>query len=239
MANPATRRIRPLDALRAMRALLRDPDDTVQVFRIVDALSGNSGERLFRRFRHSSTGAAVLREKRQLVETLENRDELLALPPGTLGHTYAEFMQREQISAGGLMDASVAGGRDRAATDPARRLVGDRFRDQHDLWHVVTGYNRDLVGEAALLAFTLAQTWNPGIGFIVAVAWFKLKGDFGYGRTLLRQAFRRGRRSEWLPAQDWEALLRQPLAEVRRELRVGAPPEYAQRRSAGAPAMAS
>ena len=41
-------RIRPLDALRGIRALLRDPDDTSKVFDIIDALSGRSIERSFR-----------------------------------------------------------------------------------------------------------------------------------------------------------------------------------------------
>jgi ubiquinone biosynthesis protein COQ4 len=239
MAEPRPNRIRPLAAWRAIRALLANPDDTARVFDVIDALSGRSGERMFRRFQASPTGARILAERRELLPTLADRGGLLALPPGSLGRTYAEFMGREQISADGLVQASMEGGR---SPDPAlsaeRRLVGARMRDQHDLWHVVTGYGRDLIGEAAVLAFTYAQTRNRGIGLIVAVAWWKAGKGAPWVRPFLREAYRRGKGAAWLPAQDWEALLERPLEAVRRELGLGDPPRYAALRSAGAPALA-
>jgi len=233
--DPRKRRIRPLDAWRAIRVLLRNPDDTGQVFRIIDALSGNSGEKLYQRFRSDPTGARILQERRSLLKTLEDVAALRALPEGSLGRAYADFVSREQLSADGLVAASAEGGGGWDYGDE-RRLVGDRLRDMHDLWHVVTGYGRDLVGEAALLAFSYAQTRNPGVGFIVAVAW--LKAGSGAERSLIRAGYRRGRSSAWLPAQDWEALLARPLEEVRRELRVGVPPRYTAVRSAAAPQVA-
>ena len=233
-------RIRPLAAWRAVRALLRNPDDTKRVFNVIDALSGRSGERLFERFRATPSGARILAERRDLLASLRDRERLLALPPGSLGRSYAEFMGREKISAEGLVEASQEGGR---APDPAlspeRRLVGARMRDQHDLWHVVTGYGRDLVGEAAVLAFTYAQTRNRGIGLIVAVAYWRGGSAAPWLRPFLREAFRRGRRAAWLPAADWEALLPRPLEEVRAELGLGEPPSYEALRSAGAPALAA
>jgi ubiquinone biosynthesis protein COQ4 len=117
------------------------------------------------------------------------------------------------------------------------RRTMERLRDMHDLWHVVSGYGRDLVGEASLLTFTFAQTWNPGVGFIAAVAYLRI-GDVPGARGLLREAFRRGRRAAWLPGEDWEALLALPLDEVRSRLRVGRPPCYEGVRSTGAPTLA-
>lgn len=229
----ATPRIRPLDAWRALRALVRNPDETKHVFELIDALSGRSGERLYERFRSTPSGARILAEQRELLPTLANREALLALPAGSLGRCYAEFMGREQISADGLVEASMEGGRGPDPALPAeRRLVGARMRDQHDLWHVVTGYGRDLVGEAAVLAFTYAQTRNRGIGAIVAMAWWKAGAQAPWVRPFLRDAYRRGKRSAWLPAQDWEALLARPLAEVRAQLGVGEPPRYQEVRSA-------
>ncbi len=233
--NPARQRVRPLEALRAIRALLRDPDDTARVFDIVRALSGNSGLRAFRRFARSEIGARILAERRDLLAVLCDRDALLALPPGSLGRTYGEFMAREALSADGLVAASEERAEPGKAPAPEQQLFGARLRDSHDLWHVVTGYNRDLAGEAALLAFTFAQTRNPGIGFIVAVAYARARGDFAHARPLIRNALRRGRHAAWFPAQDWEVLLHRPLAAVRAELRVGDPPVYREARSEGAP----
>ena len=229
--RPSKRRIRPLDAWRAIRVLIQNPDDTGQVFRIIDALSGNSGERLFQRFRRDPTGARILGERRSLLTTLSDRAALKALPAGSLGRIYADFTRREQITADGLVDASMEG--ERIDRGPERRLFGERLRDSHDLWHVVTGYGRDLVGEAALLSFSFAQTLNPGVGFIVAVAW--LKAGRGEARRLIVDGFRRSRRAAWFPATDWETALTLPLDEVRRQLRIEPAPPYEAIRSTGAP----
>lgn len=232
-------RIRPLHAWRALRALIDDPDDTAKVFEIIDDLSGNSGERLFSRFCITELGRRVLYEQRDILTLLSNREALDALPEGSLGRTYAAFMSREQISAEGLVSASEQGGDDRAE-DPDRRRFGDRLRDTHDLWHVVTGYNRDLIGEASLLAFTAAQTRNPGIAAVVVMAYIRFGGENEHARPMIRTAFARGRRAGWLVAADWEALLERPLAEVRGELEVGDPPEYTEVRSeAGEAALAT
>jgi ubiquinone biosynthesis protein COQ4 len=237
MTKPPRRRLRPLDAWKAIRALLRDPDDTRQVFTIVDALSGNTGARIFRRFQTSPSGPRILEERRDLLQTLCRRDALAALPPGSLGRSYLDFVTREQITPDGLVAASQEARQQVEALSEDYRRTMERLRDMHDLWHVVAGYGRDLVGEASLLAFTFAQTWNPGVGFIAAVAYLRL-GDAPGGRALLREAFQRGRRAAWLPGEDWEALLARPLDEVRSRLRLGTPPRYTAVRSAGSPMLA-
>lgn len=234
---PRAERIQPLAALRAIRALIRDPDDTARVFDVIDALSGRSKARVFRRFERSEAGQRLLHERPDLLARLSDRSALATLPEDSLGRRYREFMGREQISADGLIEASRTGRRD--ALPPDRRWFADRLRDMHDLWHIVTGYQRDLVGESALLAFTFAQTKNPGIGAIVAVAYWKAGRTQPEARPLLREAYRRGRRAAWLPEQRWESLLERPLDEVRRELGLGDVPHYRQLRSEGAPARAA
>ena len=236
MANLEKRerdRIRPLEVWRALRALSADPDDTSQVFRILRALP--DGDRVFRRFRRTESGARLLAASPSLLATLSDREALHALAPGSLGYSYGQFMVAEKLSAEGLVAASNDDGKERWR-DPGRRFVGERLRDSHDLWHVVTGYGRDLLGEAALLAFTFAQTRTPGIGVIVGNALWQARGDFAPARGIIWRGFRRGLRAEWLPAQEWEELLPLPLEEVRERLGVGGPPVYTQLRSEGAPA---
>lgn len=82
----------------------------------------------------------------------------------------------------------------------------------------------DVLGEASVLAFTFAQTRNAAIGALVLVGLAKLNTHDA--RTLIVDAFMRGLRSAWLPAQQWEALLPLPIEEVRQRLRVGSPPQY-------------
>ncbi len=238
MASP--NRLRPLVARRAMRALLENPDDTTQAIRVIGALSGRSGQRLFKRFRRSPGGQKILREKNDLFVLMSNAERLKSMPPGSLGRAIGDWYSIEEISAQGLADASEAafsdGGPRRSGLSEDEELFSNRLRDLHDVFHVLAGYGRDLRGEAAVLAFTIPQTRNPGIVYMVfeflrRAGWRSIEGK------LIREAFRRGRHTQWLVDQDWETLFERPIDQVREQLGVGAPPVYEQLRSAGAPIL--
>jgi len=215
--------MRPLVALRALAALAADPDDLPQVFTIINSLPGRAPERMLARMRATKEGSAVLATKPDLAQRLADRGALRALPKGTLGCAYADLVEREGITPQGIVDASIAGRATREALSDDMRFLGDRMRDTHDLWHVVTGYGPDLLGEAALLSFTYAQTRNPGVGLVVLLA--VIKGDPKIWRVMAN-GYRRGQRAKWLPAVAWEALLDRPLEEVWARLDVGSPPAY-------------
>jgi ubiquinone biosynthesis protein COQ4 len=142
------------------------------------------------------------------------------MPDGSLGRAYLRFVEEAGFTADGLADVSG----DHVAGDEVDVYIGDRLRDAHDLWHVVAGYQTDLIGEAALLAFTLAQTGGAGIGLLVAVA--LSRADDPDVRRLMVDGWLRGVRAAWLPAVRWEALLRTDLDEVRHRLRLGRPRHY-------------
>ena len=218
-------RMQPLVAFRALKRLINDPERTEEVFTIIKAMSGNAVERAYRRFCRTTKGQVILREQRSLLDTLRNREYLQALPEDTLGRHYRNFLEREGLSPEGLVDASD--GSQDEYLDPGLKLYTLRLRDQHDLWHVVTGYGRDTFGEACLLAFTYAQTKNRGIGLIALIGMLKLSKEIGPEvRGAWWRAWRDGRKAAWLPAADWEALLELPIAEVRRQLNVGPPQKY-------------
>ena len=71
-----------------------------------------------------------------------------------------------------------------------------RLLNLHDVFHVVTGYDRDLRGEVAVLAFTLAQTRSPGIAYVLLRVLLRAGWSSEMGK-LIRQGFRRGLRSAW------------------------------------------
>ncbi len=226
------------EAWQGIRALMKDPDDTGQVFKIIRALSGNAGERQFQRLLASEHGPSILADDRSLLDRLSDRAYLASLPDGSLGRIYADFTEREQISPAGLVEASESVADDGELMDRERMLFGNRMRDSHDLWHIVTGYGRDLVGEAALLAFTYQQTRNRGIGFIVFVAYIKAGRASPEHRRLIRDGYLRSKRASWLPGADWASLLEEPLDVVRETLGVVPVEPYPALRSEGAPALA-
>jgi ubiquinone biosynthesis protein COQ4 len=225
---PPPRKVEWRKARAALGGLIADPERTELVFELIDALAGNSGERLFQRFLRHPDAAPLLAEKPSLLHALRDLPRLEGLPSGSFGREYARFMRDGGIEAQGLVDASEeADRREREAPlDPDREWFYARLRDMHDLWHVLTGYGRDVAGEAANLAFTYAQTRNRGVGAIVLAA--VLKGpkslDLAWPRYLWR-AWRRGARATLLAAAHYEALLPLPLAEVRRRLGVSPPEE--------------
>ncbi len=225
------------EARRAMKAVNADPDNTEQAIRAIAAMAGGSQERCFRRFKKSARGAQILRERTELFDVLSDLNYLGSLPEGSLGKAIWTFYTTEELSAQGLKDASEAAGDGNgpeADSDIAR--FGRRMRDLHDIFHVLTGYGRDMRGEVACLAFTFAQTWNTG-WVISSFAPSKGAGWRSPLGLLTRQAFRRGRQSQWLIDQDWQALLAQPLETLRTDLGIGPAPIYQQVRSPGAPAL--
>jgi ubiquinone biosynthesis protein COQ4 len=170
-------------------------------------------------------GSEILAENRSLLSALRDQEKLEAMPEGSLGRAYLEFLRSQQITADGLVAASMEGDLHATELDAERRLFSDRLRDMHDLWHVVAGYRGDLIGEAAILALSFAQTRNPGVGMISLLGFLK-EGDLPGARGVIVRALVRGHRAAWLSGVDWESMLARPLTEVRRELGLSDTPTY-------------
>jgi ubiquinone biosynthesis protein COQ4 len=216
-------RLRPIEAVKAVRRLLADPEATQEVFVILRAMRGRSGINLFRRFQKSAMGARILSEKRSLFATLSNSAALAALPAGSLGGTYHRFMASENLSPEGLVAPSQASrGDDQVSDDVA--LFRDRMRDMHDLTHTLTGYGRDPLGELCLLAFMYSHSGNMGMALIVLMGFSRLENKAT--RKAVIEAWRQGRKARWFTDMDWETMLAQQLDELRARFNIAAPTAY-------------
>lgn len=212
-----TDRIRPLRALVALGRLIAEPTDTQQVFTVIESLNGRNPAQLVARLRSSASGRRLLETRPAIVDLLSDRAALEALPAGSVGRAYLEFLDREGISADGLIDASDAGQTaESSERDDDIGFLTRRLRDTHDLWHVLAGYQGDVFGETALLAFSAAQTSNKGVALMALAACLRANNRTVTAEVL--RAFSAGRRAGWLPAVAFEDLLARPLDEVRREL---------------------
>lgn len=204
-------------ALAALRKLLADGEDTVQVFEIMRALNGRANVRNYRRLLTTHEGGRIAYEHVELADRLMDEAWLDALPDGSVGAAYRAFVRAERLSADGLAKVS----RQRLSQiEQAHPYAwfGRRTRDVHDVWHVLTGYGRDPLGEACLVAFSYAQTQGLGWALIAAGAAWRAR-SLKVARAIW-QGYRRGRASAWLLAEDYEALLREPLDAARRRLRI-------------------
>jgi ubiquinone biosynthesis protein COQ4 len=225
MPQPPKPRLHPIAALRAVRKLMSNGEDTQQVFLLIEALRGKTTLRQFARFRQTETGRAVLGEKRRLLDRLNDRAALAALPAGSLGRGYYDFMAAENLSAEGLIELSKI---TRLPASDDVTLFRERNREMHDLLHVVTGYGRDPLGEACLVAFSFAQTGLKGFAVIAIYAAHKIarsRPDQPVRRAVF-EGYRHGRSAGWLPGADWEALLTQPVDAIRAQYAVKTPNYY-------------
>ena len=224
---PTQTRIRWGAAFRALVGLAKDNDDTTYVFKIIDALGGDPERKILAAMKQTAIGRQIIEEERSLLEVLSNREHLRTLPEASLGRTYLAFMESEGLSADGLAEAADEGYGDREF-DPEMHTFKAWARDSHDLWHVLTGYGRDPLGELCLLGVLYSQTRSRGTGFIALLGLFQVRFEYP-GAPSIRavfQGFRMGRNAESLMAQDWEALLPRPLHEVRSELGLKQPSYY-------------
>lgn len=217
---------RPLEwrrSLALVRALIADPDQTDLVYELFDAMGGRGDEATFARFTASRTGRALLADRPSLRAALSDAKALAALPEGSLGRAYLSFAEARGFTPAGLLEANErALGHVNALLDADRLYFYERVNVMHDLWHVVTGYDTDEAGEAALLAFSHAQGLaGRAIKLLIAAALLvgTKRGGLAFQRFML-QAWRRGRRAARLLHAHWEALLALPLDEVRRALGV-------------------
>lgn len=214
-------RLEPLKALRAFRRLVRDKEDTAQVFEIMRALSGRSIGRGYNRMLKTMEGGrqAFLRE--ELAHRLDDPEWLARFGPGTVGAAYREFRDARGFTAEGLADEA----RKVAPLVDAEHPViwySRRLRDVHDVWHVLTGYETDALGEACVVAFSYAQTRNLGFAFIGWGAAREIQRENRSipARRAVLQAYHNGRAARWLPGLDYEALFARPLDEARTRLKI-------------------
>jgi ubiquinone biosynthesis protein Coq4 len=200
---------------KGMQALHEAAQDTTRTDLILYAyehLNAGGEKRRAARFYRQAAAQRLYEENRTMDATTLDFDTLAALPQGTLGHAYASFMRGHGITP----DIFTCEG-------PLTReaYLIKRMRQTHDLWHTVTDIDVDVPGELELQAFTLAQVWAPSL-FVVVIggalrALFRMPSAVpGMVRGFFRGLFARS-----LVAVPWEDLWATPIAEVRRQLRVG------------------
>ena len=221
-------KLRPFKALHHFRKLIADKEDTEQVFYIFQCLPRPAVVDEAKSFVYSDAGKALRLSEPYLPDLLDDHARLRAMPEGSVAHAYVDFMEREGLSAAGLVaeyDQFLAG-----------RRYGDllewyfnRLRDTHDLLHVLTGYGRDSLGEQCVLAFTYGQNPAPGHIFIAYMGGLNVKRTTRSDAPVFKainEARKSGRGCPRLIEQSIISLLAEPLTSARQRLNIVAPQYY-------------
>jgi ubiquinone biosynthesis protein COQ4 len=198
---------RMLRGVQALAELERNTDDTELA--LVAAVLLNRGRigRLLEECNAQPEGRELLRTRPALDREHCDLDALAQLPSGTLGRSYADFMRERGLSP----EVFVA---PPSIRDEDVRYFAQRLRQTHDLWHVLTGYNTDLMGEIELQAFMYGQLRTP---FSLLVAALGLLRNHLSRANVARvwAAYQRGKRAEPMAYRLWEQQFTRALAEVR------------------------
>ncbi|MEI9988752.1 MAG: Coq4 family protein [Rhizomicrobium sp.] len=215
-------------AFRAMRLLIADPNDTAQVFKIMQALNAGVTARNYNRLLQTAEGGRIAYARVELVDTFMDPNFLRRFAPGTVGAAYRAFLEKTGFSAAGLKEVGeqVHGA---VFLEHPYAWFGRRERDIHDIWHVLTGYQADdPLGELCLVAFSYAQTRGLGWGFIAAMGALKNLRE-PHGRLVARavwEGYTHGKQAAWLHGEDIETLFAEPLDAARARLNIAEPVHY-------------
>lgn len=207
---------RNVRALFSLAMLVRDPNRLNEVFEMADALATPETMTpvIDRLIKISPPEVARAIEERHRLARIDLRS-LQALPEGTLGREFAEHMLHNNLDPTALPDLPSP---DRISFFRAH------LYETHDIWHVVTGYGTDLVGELALQGFYLAQIPGPLPALLIAVGFLRsalvdtdLTTPF---MDALMSGYRMGKESTPLFGVHWDEWWTTPIDEVRATLGV-------------------
>jgi ubiquinone biosynthesis protein COQ4 len=213
----------PLRYLLALWRTVRDPSDTYEVA-IVQM--GFARSRLGRRFARWEEVVEWLRGDPRTAPALRDRrpcepidvEALARLPEGTLGRVFSDHCR-----AIGLDPNLIH-------IPPASEVdwVLHHAYLTHDVWHVVTGWGNDEIGEYGLGAFYMGQLAAPTFfGFLLSIAGFSTvfrRRSFAPFMEAIVTGYGIGKRAEPLFGVDWSKLWGVPLADVRSRFGIGEEP---------------
>jgi ubiquinone biosynthesis protein COQ4 len=157
--------------------------------------------------------AELLQER--YVGAKHDLETLLQYPKNSFGYIYANTMKELGLSLDYLPGVNI---------DSDTSYIEYRWRQTHDIWHIITGFDISEVGELGLQAFYLAQFGLPFSGLVVASG---LVGtilyqpeDTGLLLDAISRGWQMGKQAKPLIAQKWEEMWEKPLFELRQELNV-------------------
>jgi ubiquinone biosynthesis protein COQ4 len=197
--------------IRAFRKLIDNPADPLQgpIFQM--CAEHGLMRKLTRSLRRHREGRRLLAERPRLDASTVSLATMSVFPPRSLGYAYSVYFDDHEITPFGAATLPVETDEDYVAT---------RLREAHDVFHIVTGYGTDDIGELELQWFNFGNLgWGPlPILVIVASLFMGRMSKYGGLWTVCkraRAAYRRGRRSRSLMSVVWEDYWWMPVREVR------------------------
>lgn len=194
---------------RSLQILAEDPGDPYHGPLLNACLDSETYAALARSWRERPEGRELLDTRPTLQGRDLDLDALAQLPDGSLGREFVRYFARNGI------EPFVSSFPVETDVD----YLSKRYRETHDIFHVVTGYGTDGLGEMELQAFVFG---NLGLRQTLMILLFSVPpqvraaglSSVSVYRRRLRAAYRRGRRSRELLSVRFEQLWDRPVAEL-------------------------
>ncbi|MBX9644706.1 MAG: hypothetical protein K2W91_11470 [Novosphingobium sp.] len=218
-------------AWRNFRELVKDKEDTSKVTPIFEALPWRGVYDAALSFLATERAQEIRRKEPSLVRILDDHEALRKLPEGSLAHVYCDFMEREGLSAQGLVDELDKNRPAHMYWDDQVTWYFNRMRDTHDLMHILSGFGRDALGEQCVLAFTYSQQPSPAhlfLGYAGALEMARRATVKVPVFRAVREGQKMGKACPRLVEMAITELLALPIEEVRRRLNIKTPSYYHQ-----------
>lgn len=145
-------------------------------------------------------------------------DALAALPEGTLGRAFADFLAEADLDPNDLPTME--------ADDDGTYTIAHLY-ETHDIWHVVTGFNSEVSGELGLLAFYMGQFPGRLAPMLLSAGLMNTASaameDSPARMDAIARGWALGKQTANLFGVRWHEQWARPLAEIQAELGVTAP----------------
>jgi ubiquinone biosynthesis protein COQ4 len=198
--------------LMAFQKLSDRPGDLEAVYDLADSLANTPAYERSREALLSQPEIKSLVDERYL-PVKPDFQILLSYPAESLGYTYASHLQVRGFDPDFYRDVPI---------EDDASYIALRLRQTHDIYHVITGFDTDIMGEIGLQAFQLAQTRSPlSLGTIGTILVHFLNSDrLPEIMDIIHIGWQMGVTAKPFLCQKWEEDWLKSVANLQRELNI-------------------
>jgi ubiquinone biosynthesis protein COQ4 len=203
------------------------------VFLLSHRLRQSNPMQVCRRLLERDTESWSLIQQRRLSGPYDP-EALLALPKGSLGHTYAAVLKTMGYDINFFPKPEFY-----ANLESDADYINYRVYATHDIHHIVSGFSLDNYGELGVISISVAQFAHPGLAFTDLMAlllnWFRNDTPLdehesirdqartaGYAFGMISKGLQMGAEARPLFPVLWEERFSQDLQDLRAELGIEA-----------------
>lgn len=206
------------------RKLLKNPENLRFVLYLLYLTNSPSLRKMMSKLLDTKEGGKLIYEREEIFKYFST---LSSRPTDSVGRkTYEVFPDRQKE----LIDTSTQSHILWIDSEHPYTWLARRYRDVHDVWHVLAGYEPDLTGEMCLGMFSYTQTKAIGL-FLFCILIVINRGMQISDIKLLLEAYRIGKNTKFLLAENYDTLLSENLEEARIRLGIKEPKYYNQLRN--------